>query len=223
MKSATRVTALALAAGISLFQLSCGDGGADYKKKIESSEKAPEQPAKAVKKTGTNEKAPEQPTKPVRETEAEPAKKTDAEWRKLLSPEQYYILRKHGTERPWGKAYDEFKNHGEGTYSCAGCGAELFTSKEKFEARCGWPAFYDASRHKNVKTLRDSSGGFVRIEVRCNVCDGHLGHVFEGEGFNTPTDQRYCINGKVLKFVPKAAANEKGEKKPEPKPEKENP
>ena len=93
---------------------------------------------------------------------------------------------------------------------------ELFTSKEKFDARCGWPAFFDASKHENVKTLRDFSAGMIRVEVRCNVCDGHLGHVFEGEGFNTPTDQRYCINGKVLKFVPKGAGSKEEDKGDEP-------
>jgi len=188
MKNATCFAALALG-GIALLQFACGDASADDRKggiEVENKE-------------------PAQPTKPV--------KKTDEEWKKILSPEQYAILRKHGTERPWGQAYDEFKKQGEGTYYCAGCNAELFTSKEKFDARCGWPAFYDASKHKNVKTLRDTSGGMLRIEVRCNVCDGHLGHIFEGEGFNTPTDQRYCINGKVLKFVPKAAPAPKGEEK----------
>lgn len=179
---AAQVTAVTIAAAISLIQVACGDATADDKKKAME----------------TAEKAPEQPTKPV--------KKTDDEWRKELTPEQYEILRKHGTERGFGKVYEEFKKQGEGTYYCAGCGAELFSSKERFDARCGWPAFYDASQHKNVKTLRDSSLGMVRVEVRCAVCDGHLGHVFEGEGFNTPTDQRYCINGTVLKFVPKGAA-----------------
>ena len=177
MKAASRLTALALAAGFSLLQISCGDATADGEKAMK-----------------VEKEAPVQPTKPV--------SKTDEEWKKSLGPEQYAILRKHGTERPWGKVYDEFKKQGEGTYYCAGCDAELFTSKEKFDARCGWPAFFDASKHKNIKTLRDTSAGMVRVEVRCNVCDGHLGHVFEGEGFNTPTDQRYCINGTVLKFVP---------------------
>jgi len=132
--------------------------------------------------------------------------KSEEEWKKILTPEQFAILRKHGTERPWGRAYDEFKKQGEGAYHCAGCNAELFSSKEKFDARCGWPAFFDTSKHENIKTVRDASFGTVRVEVRCNVCDGHLGHIFTGEGYDTPTDQRYCINGKVLKFVPKAAA-----------------
>ena len=178
MNCASGFTVLSLALGLSLAQVACGDAQADKKQVIE-----------------TATEAPAQPTKPV--------SKTDDEWKKELTEEQYYILRKHGTERAWGKAYDEFKKQGEGTYYCAGCNAELFTSKEKFDARCGWPAFFDVSKHKNIKTLEDRSFGSVRVEVRCAVCDGHLGHVFEGEGFNTPTDQRYCINGTVLKFVPK--------------------
>lgn len=136
---------------------------------------------------------------------AQPAgtvQKTDEEWKKILTPEQYEILRKAGTERANGQVYHEFKSQGGGTYYCAGCGAELFTSKEKFDSHCGWPSFYDPSKAKNVKYNVDYHLGYARTEVRCKVCDGHLGHVFEGEGFSTPTDKRYCINGTVLKFVP---------------------
>lgn len=140
--------------------------------------------------------APAQPTAPV--------KKTEDDWRKELTPEQYRILREAGTERANGKVYEEFKAQGEGTYYCAGCGAELFSSKEKFDSHCGWPSFYDPSKAKNVKTAVDYLLGYPRTEVKCAICDGHLGHVFEGEGFDTPTDKRYCINGTVLKFVPKA-------------------
>ena len=156
-------------------------------------------PEEPVEKPATEE-APPQPPKRV--------SKSEEEWKKILTPEQFAILRKHGTERAWGKAYDEFKKQGEGAYHCAGCNAELFSSKEKFDARCGWPAFFDTSKHENIKTLRDVAFGTVRVEVRCNVCDGHLGHVFTGEGYDTPTDQRYCINGEVLKFVPKVATGD---------------
>jgi peptide-methionine (R)-S-oxide reductase len=131
-----------------------------------------------------------------------PMERTKEEWKKILSPEQYRILREAGTERPNGKVYLEFKKQGPGTYYCAGCNAELFSSKEKFDSRCGWPSFYDPSNAKNVKTSVDYHLGYARTEVLCSVCDGHLGHVFTGEGFDTPTDKRYCINGTVLKFVP---------------------
>ena len=100
------------------------------------------------------------------------------------------------------EAYDEFKQQGAGTYVCAGCGAELFSSKEKFDSHCGWPSFYDPANAKNVKTRDDYTLGTVRTEVTCAQCNGHLGHVFKGEGFKTPTDTRYCINGVTLKFVP---------------------
>lgn len=128
--------------------------------------------------------------------------RTDEEWREALTPEHYHILREAGTERPNGETYREFKQQPEGAYHCAGCGALLFSSNEKFDSHCGWPSFYDPAKAENVTTIRDESGGMVRIEVTCARCDGHLGHVFEGEGFNTPTDQRYCINGGGLKFVP---------------------
>lgn len=128
--------------------------------------------------------------------------KTDEEWRKILTPEQYRVLRQAGTERAFGPAYEEFKKQGEGKYVCGGCGAELFSSKEKFDSHCGWPSFYDPANAKNVVTRNDYSFGAVRTEVICAQCGGHLGHVFKGEGFPTPTDQRYCINGVSLKFVP---------------------
>jgi peptide-methionine (R)-S-oxide reductase len=148
------------------------------------------------------------------EAPAEPVGKVvkpDAEWKKELTPEQYYILREAGTERPGGEVYHEFKKQGAGSYHCAGCGALLFSSKEKFDSGCGWPSFYDPAKAENVKTRKDLSYGRVRVEVICAKCDGHLGHVFEGEGFDTPTDKRYCINGVGLRFVP--AKPEQGESK----------
>lgn len=193
MKRVSQLFISTLIAGVAFLQLSCGDATADSKEKTSQGDSS---------KPEANASAPVQPTKPVI--------KTEEEWKKSLTPEQFEILRKHGTERAWGKAYDEWKKQGAGTYYCAGCDAELFSSKEKFDARCGWPAFFDSSKHENIKTLRDTSFGTVRVEVRCNVCDGHLGHVFSGEGFDTPTDQRYCINGKVLKFVPFAEAGKAG-------------
>jgi peptide-methionine (R)-S-oxide reductase len=128
--------------------------------------------------------------------------KSDEEWRKTLTPEQYRVLREAGTERPFGAAYEEFRKQGAGTYVCAACGAELFSSKEKFDSHCGWPSFYDPANAKNVIIRDDSSFGMTRTEVICARCGGHLGHVFKGEGYPTPTDQRYCINGVSLKFVP---------------------
>ena len=153
----------------------------------------------------TSEKAPEQPTGKV--------EKTDAEWKKILTPEQYRVLRQAGTDPAGGKIYEEFKKQGGGTYYCAACGAELFTSKEKFDSHCGWPSFYDPSKAKNVTTKTDTSMGMERTEVNCAKCGSHLGHVFSGEGFNTPTDQRYCINGTSLKFVPAPEPAKPAEKK----------
>jgi peptide-methionine (R)-S-oxide reductase len=128
--------------------------------------------------------------------------KSDEQWRKELTPEQYHVLRQAGTERPFGPAYEEFKAQGEGTYVCGGCGAVLFSSKEKFDSHCGWPSFYDPADAQNVITREDTSHGMRRTEVLCAVCGSHLGHVFKGEGFPTPTDTRFCINAVALKFVP---------------------
>lgn len=137
--------------------------------------------------------------------------KTPAQWQAELTPEQFQVLRLAGTERPFGPAYEEFKRQGAGTYRCAGCDAELFSSREKFDSHCGWPSFYDPANAKNVITRDDFSMGMVRTEVLCAVCGGHLGHVFKGENYPTPTNLRYCINGVALKFVP-------GEEKPQPPP-----
>jgi peptide-methionine (R)-S-oxide reductase len=149
------------------------------------------------KKTPVMETRPEVPADPTGKVV-----KTDAEWKKLLTPEQYHILRESGTERANGEVYKEFKHQGKGTYHCAGCNALLFSSEQKFDSGCGWPSFYDPAKAENVVLKKDVSMGMTRIEVNCAKCGGHLGHVFEGEGYKTPTDQRYCINGGGLIYVP---------------------
>jgi peptide-methionine (R)-S-oxide reductase len=126
--------------------------------------------------------------------------KTDDEWKNTLTPEQYEVLRKKGTEAPFTGEYESVFD--PGTYMCAACGTELFESDKKFEAHCGWPSFYDA-KPGAVEFHVDDSLGMSRTEVTCATCGGHLGHVFEGEGFDTPTDQRFCINSVSLKFKTK--------------------
>ncbi|WP_224275339.1 peptide-methionine (R)-S-oxide reductase MsrB [Streptomyces sp. LS1784] len=126
--------------------------------------------------------------------------KTEAEWRAQLSPEEYHVLREAGTERPFTGEYTDTKT--VGVYSCRACGAELFSSGTKFDSHCGWPSFYDARDSDAVELLEDNSLGMRRVEVRCATCGGHLGHVFEGEGYGTPTDLRYCINSVSLTLRP---------------------
>lgn len=123
--------------------------------------------------------------------------KSDAQWKDELSKERYEVLRNKATEAPFSGEYD--MQFADGTYTCAGCGAELFASETKFDAHCGWPSFFDA-KHGAVEFVVDESLGMSRTEVVCANCGGHLGHVFEGEGFSTPTDQRYCINSLSLRF-----------------------
>jgi peptide-methionine (R)-S-oxide reductase len=130
---------------------------------------------------------------------------SDEEWKKRLTPEQYAVTRKAGTERPFGQVYEEFERQGAGTYYCVACGAELFNSDTKFHSGCGWPSFYDQAKANNVLERKDTSHGMIRIETLCKRCGSHLGHVFEGESVsaNTPTNRRFCINGVALKYVPK--------------------
>jgi peptide-methionine (R)-S-oxide reductase len=126
--------------------------------------------------------------------------KTEDEWRALLSKEEYDVLRKAGTERPWSGKYVDTKT--EGVYRCRACGAELFRSSEKFDSHCGWPSFWSPGDSDSVVLIEDRSLGMTRTEVRCATCNSHLGHVFLGEGYDTPTDARYCINSISLTLEP---------------------
>jgi peptide-methionine (R)-S-oxide reductase len=130
----------------------------------------------------------------------EKVQRSDAEWREQLSPDEYRVLRQAGTEAPYTGKYTDEKT--TGVYRCRACGAELFRSDAKFESHCGWPSFYQPSQGDAVTLIEDRSMGSVRTEVRCAACDSHLGHVFVGEGYDVPTDQRWCINSVSLDLEP---------------------
>lgn len=124
--------------------------------------------------------------------------KSDAEWRSQLSPTEYAVVREKGTERAFtGRFWD---HHEAGIYRCVGCGTALFASDTKFDSGCGWPSYFEPIDPAHVREERDSSHGMVRTEILCNVCDGHLGHVFTDGP--PPTGRRYCINSASLTFEP---------------------
>ncbi len=129
-----------------------------------------------------------------------PVQKTDEEWRAILSPDEFKVLRLAGTERAFTGEYTDTKT--TGVYRCRACNAELFRSDTKFESHCGWPSFYAPLAEDRVEYITDTAFGMKRVEVRCATCGSHLGHVFEGEGYPTPTDQRYCINSISLVHEP---------------------
>jgi peptide-methionine (R)-S-oxide reductase len=126
--------------------------------------------------------------------------KSDEEWRAQLAPAEYQVLRKAGTERPFTGEYTDTKT--VGVYRCRACQAELFRSETKFESHCGWPSFFAPLAEDRVVYIEDHDLGMKRVEVRCANCGSHLGHVFEGEGYGTPTDLRYCINSISLTLDP---------------------
>jgi peptide-methionine (R)-S-oxide reductase len=126
--------------------------------------------------------------------------RSEEEWRQALSPAEYQVLRRAGTERPFTGEYTDTTT--VGVYACRACGAELFESDTKFESHCGWPSFYSPLAGDSVEYVEDRALGMKRVEVRCASCGSHLGHVFEGEGYDTPTDQRYCINSISLTLKP---------------------
>lgn len=132
-----------------------------------------------------------------------PVVKSDEEWRAELSPDEYAVLRQAGTERAFTGEYTD--NHRVGIYRCRACGAELFRSEQKFDSHCGWPSFFTPLAGDRVIERVDRGHGMVRTEVLCANCHSHLGHVFAGEGYDTPTDLRYCINSISLSFTERSS------------------
>lgn len=129
--------------------------------------------------------------------------KSEEQWRQELSPEEFRVLREAGTEAPFMGEYTDTET--EGIYRCRACNAELFRSDHKFHSGCGWPSFFTPLAKDAVIEISDNSHGMVRTEIRCASCNSHLGHVFAGEGYQTPTDLRYCINSISLTLEPKSS------------------
>jgi peptide-methionine (R)-S-oxide reductase len=159
---------------------------------------------------GSPDSAPASSASPVAPVAPGPAgdpaarDRSDSEWRERLTPAEFQVLRQAGTERPFTGEYWDTET--EGVYACRACGSELFRSDTKFDAHCGWPSFFAPLAEDRVEYIRDATLGMERIEVRCANCGSHMGHVFQGEGFGTPTDLRYCMNSVSLTLQPKAGA-----------------
>ena len=141
---------------------------------------------------------------PYGEDMTDPSSKTDEQWRAELSPSEYAVLRKAGTEPAFTGEYVDTKT--TGVYRCRACQQELFRSDAKFESHCGWPSFYQPKSGDAVELIEDRAMGMVRTEARCANCGSHLGHVFTGEGYDVPTDQRWCINSISLTLEPDTAS-----------------
>ena len=157
--------------------------------------------SKSAQKGTTQQKTTKKPEKVVR---------TEKEWRKILTRQQFKVLRSKGTEPAFRNKYD--KHFDAGTYACAACGQELFASGTKFNSGCGWPAFYTSMAGDRVNLAPDYTMGMVRTEVTCARCDSHLGHVFR-DAPRTPTGNRFCINSVSLKFIPAESKDKKAKRK----------
>ena len=141
--------------------------------------------------------------KPSKSDRSYPVAKTEEEWKQLLTPAEYQVLRQAGTEPAWMGEYTETKT--VGVYRCRACQTELFRSETKFDSHCGWPSFFSPLAEDRIEEIVDRTLGMSRTEVRCSACGSHLGHVFAGEGYGTPTDLRYCINSLSISLEPGTA------------------
>ncbi|KAI1400140.1 methionine sulfoxide reductase B [Hypoxylon fuscum] len=139
-----------------------------------------------------------------------PDERSPTEWRATLSKEQFRVLREKGTEAPFSGKYDKFFSE-SGVYTCAGCDAPLYKANHKFKSGCGWPAYFDSIPGAVIRH-EDNAFGMSRIEITCANCGGHLGHVFKGEGYPTPTDERHCVNSVSLNFSPEDKPVQEGAK-----------
>ncbi len=138
--------------------------------------------------------------KPLKSDRSYPVAKTEEEWKQLLTPAEYQVLRQAGTEPAWMGEYTETKT--VGVYRCRACQTELFRSETKFDSHCGWPSFFSPLAEDRIEEIVDRTLGMSRTEVRCSACGSHLGHVFAGEGYGNPTDLRYCINSLSISLEP---------------------
>jgi peptide-methionine (R)-S-oxide reductase len=142
--------------------------------------------------------------KPSSDKRSYPIERTDEQWKELLTAAEYQVLRRAGTEPAWVGEYTDTKT--VGVYRCRACQTELFRSETKFDSHCGWPSFFSPLAQERIEEIVDRSMGMSRTEVRCAACGSHLGHVFSGEGYPTPTDLRYCINSLSISLETEATS-----------------
>ncbi|MEM9347261.1 MAG: peptide-methionine (R)-S-oxide reductase MsrB [Planctomycetota bacterium] len=195
------ITALLCLCAVALSAVGCANETAPYNEQTAQIDPAMNQPEPKAPSDSPTEPTSDRPFDGLDAAPDEKVELTDEQWKSILSEEEFYVLRRAGTERAFTGRYHDHDLDVKGAFHCAGCGQYLYDVQHKFHSGCGWPSFYQAVAPGAITEHRDESFGMVRTEMRCSRCGSHLGHIFN-DGIGTPTGMRHCVNGTALIFVP---------------------